>query len=79
MEGLIFGILRYMEVYNFPFSCKNQKEYKAYLRCFPTADGLCEVNDQTGGGASCRCGLLFSLLQCYIHLNRCKLKRFYYF
>ena len=49
MEGLIFGILRYMEVYNFPFSCKNQKEYKAYLRCFPTADGLCEVNDQTGG------------------------------
>ena len=38
-----------MEVYNFPFSCKNQKEYKAYLRCFPAADGLCEVNDQTGG------------------------------
>ena len=38
-----------MQVYNFQSSCKNQKEYKAYLRCFPAADGHCEVNDQTGG------------------------------
>ena len=40
---------KYTEVYNFQFSCKNQKEYKGYLRCFPAADGHCEVNDQTGG------------------------------
>lgn len=39
----------YTEVYNFQFSCKNQKQYKGYLRCFPAADGHCEVNDQTGG------------------------------